>query len=165
MTALLLANYNQFYSGTVFNNLAYDVALTIRQAQTYGISVKVNDQTLNNFNAAYGVGFDTGLADQFILYADTTSPTGYNSTDTTEKKYHLKQGATVNNLCVGMNIGNCGPNFDTLNIIFQRPNPEAKICANNNCNWKYAEIRVKSGMGSIYKTIKVTNVGQISVAI
>jgi type II secretory pathway pseudopilin PulG len=57
MTALVMARYNDYYSGTIFKNLAYDIAITIREAQSYGISVKVREgnNAEENFSKAYVV--------------------------------------------------------------------------------------------------------------
>jgi prepilin-type N-terminal cleavage/methylation domain-containing protein len=40
MTAFLVARYGTFNQGVLLTNLAYDVALTIRNAQSYGLNVK-----------------------------------------------------------------------------------------------------------------------------
>jgi len=168
MTAAIMARYNSFYSGTLFTNLAYDIAMTIRQAQTYGISVKVNDQTTNNFSASYGVHFSNDAAGdkdkKFMLFIEDSTQ-GYQDTDSLENTYNLKQGARITAFCASNSVADCIPSTDThsLDIIFQRPNPDAKICYNADCTWKYATIRITAGDGTVTRDVKVNAGGQISV--
>lgn len=168
MTALMLAKYNNFYSGTIFTNLAYDIALTIRQAQSYGISVKVNENN-DSFNYAYGVRFDvsdTTNSKKISLNSYTgTKLAGY-AMSATEKTYNIKRGAYISSLCLNTDCTS-GPQNGVLDIIFQRPNPETIICtgtAVTSCNnYKYAKIIITAGDGVTTHTIEVNGVGQISV--
>ncbi len=168
MTALVMARYNDFYSGTLFKNLAYDIAITIREAQSYGISVKYNEGS-NSFDRAYGAYFPQGAggtnfslraynkADGYILFEDPN-----------QRNYTLKHGATFNRLLVSMTDGvNSYVDASNVAIIFQRPNPEAIICvtlnAIYNCNtYKFVKIEMKAANGVI-KTVKVNSSGQIAI--
>lgn len=174
MTALILARYNSYYSGTVFNNMAYDVALTIRQAQVYGISVKRNETTVPNtntsFTGSYGVNFTKGSPDnEFKLYA-------YSKTENPvkgllEKTYTLKRGAKVDTMCAGTKESDCTALQSTgeLDIVFQRPNPEPIIClkiqssGTRTCGHKYAKIELIASDGVTKKSITVNGAGQISI--
>jgi len=61
MTGLVVAKYGNFNQSVLLTNLAYDVALTIRTAQTYGLSVRNNDlsNSSSDFQSGYGVHLDT----------------------------------------------------------------------------------------------------------
>ena len=72
MTALIIVRYGAYNQGTMMTNLAYDVALAVRTAQTYGVSVKVSSPTGQDFSAAYGVEFQTGQ-NSFILFVDANT--------------------------------------------------------------------------------------------
>jgi Tfp pilus assembly protein FimT len=172
MTALILARYNSYYSGTVFTNMAYDVALTMRQAQTYGISVKAT--TGVDFTGSYGVNFlHSSPNNEFSLYSYTKSNDPAKVTK--EKSYTLKRGAKINSLCVGVNQAKCTSilsSGDELDIVFQRPNPEPIICLTytsggsriKNCTtYKYAKIELIASDGSTKKSIVVDSTGQISI--
>lgn len=80
MAALLFANQNKFNHSLSFSNLGYDVALTIRQAQTYGFAVQGENNTSNgatSFSNAFGVHFDGSHPSSFILfYEPIVSPLG-----------------------------------------------------------------------------------------
>ncbi len=176
MTALVLYRYNSYYSGTLFSNLAYDIALTIRQAQTYGISVRVAQDTPINFKAAYGVHFDKSSNDNFILFADLNN-NGYfdydhNGTlgdDLIENRYYLKHGAKINQLYYRESNSSDYNPVDVLDISFERPEPMAIICykivspASSGCGKNEGKIELISGDSSAIKRIQVFNVGQIVV--
>ena len=60
ITGVVLMQDNSFSSGILTSNMAYETALTIRQAQVYGVNVKATDIDANNINTqsfdyAYGV--------------------------------------------------------------------------------------------------------------
>src|SRR6185369_4435025 len=57
MTGLLVAKYGNFNQSVLLTDLAYDVALTIRTAQTYGLSVKAVNSSPSPYQYAYGVDF------------------------------------------------------------------------------------------------------------
>ena len=167
MTALLLAKYNSYYSGTIFKNQAYDVAITLRQAQSFGISVKADPGNVNTptFGSAYGVNFPNAGITDFNLFSYRGNPVnGFNNVGT-EKNYKLKYGAYFAELKVSTD----GTNYsyaDNVDIVFQRPNPEAIICAKvgvRTCNvYKYVDLVMKS-QNNVIKTIKINSSGQISI--
>lgn len=174
MTALILAKYNSFYSGTLFKNLAYDIALTIRQAQTYGISVKVADVPDDrNFNSAYGVRFNTGSLKQFSLSAYDKAGSAYTQrTDANLRNFNIKQGAKIKEICVGTSANSCdllsdqSGNPTILDIVFQRPNPEAIFCTSDGASCttiKYIKITLVASDNVTLHTVSVNNVGQITV--
>src|SRR3954470_23096081 len=68
MSGILIANYRKFGGSLDITNLVYDVALSVREAQTYGIAVKSN--TANTFNVAYGIHFDTAVPNSYFIFSD-----------------------------------------------------------------------------------------------
>jgi prepilin-type N-terminal cleavage/methylation domain-containing protein len=163
MTSLLLAKYNNYYSGTIFKNQAYDIAITLRQAQSFGISVKVDSQS---FGSAYGVSFPSAGVTNFSLYSYTRNGTLY-AKNIPQKDYRLKNGAYIEKLEVRANASDNATYANSVDVIFQRPNPEALICADVNgtkscTTYKYFSIVLKAANDTI-KTVKVNNSGQISI--
>jgi prepilin-type N-terminal cleavage/methylation domain-containing protein len=164
MTALIMAKYNNFYSGTIFKNMAYDIAITIRQAQSYGISVKA-DSNSTSFNKSYGVNFSSSFPTKFTLYPYSIDSNGlYVFDNIAEKAYTLKFGASVYRKYAGSSPSDT-VEVSVLDIIFQRPNPEAVICGTinsvMNCSYKYAKIVIK--LGEITRSIEINSVGQVSI--
>lgn len=175
MTALVVYRYGTFSQGTLLTNLAYDVALSIRTAQTYGLSVKGTDPAAGqNFTGAYGVHFDsttgngctpqsTTDATKFIIFTDADKNGVYDCAEAVASTYNVKQGAKISSICVGTGQSCTISPAPVIDISFRRPDPAAIICHLNICTYTYAQITVQSGDGSSARTVTVRNNGQISV--
>ena len=169
MTALLVAKYGNFNQGTLLTNLAYDVALTIRNAQSYGLNVKNapatnGDRFSNNFNIPYGVRFANGAKD-FVFYADSDSNGIYKSPDIVVSDTSIKRNSSIGSLCIGSSESDCSATGVTfLDVTFRRPDPNAIITKNNDTTktYGYAEITLKASDGSV-KIVTVRSNGQIAV--
>ncbi|OHB24234.1 MAG: hypothetical protein A2542_02515 [Parcubacteria group bacterium RIFOXYD2_FULL_52_8] len=80
MTTIVLANYPKFNDKIGLEVLAQNIALSIREAQVYGISVRAENVLQENLAPAYGIHFwggETNLQDQvqqgkaqYVLFAD-----------------------------------------------------------------------------------------------
>lgn len=176
MTALVVVKYGNFNQSVLLTNLAYDVAMTIRTAQTYGLSVKDPNES-NQFIYAYGVtigpntktcaGGATTNSQQFLMFADSVADNfcTENGADILVSTYAIKRGAVVESVCAGSGPGfGCSPDLSgRLHITFKRPEPRANICLNSSCDRAYAEIVLKSTDGNTRKVIVRSN-GQITVA-
>ena len=178
MTALLVVKYGNFNNGVLITNLAYDVALTIRQAQSFGLNVKQADNSKtcigtfgasgDAFQCSYGAHFETADSSHFKLFLDdylvnsvydcvgTSCSTGG---DYIINSYAIKRGATVSRLCVTTGTGSCN-DVSSLDIVFQRPNPDAII--NGSTVNTYAQIELRATDGTL-KHVVVRKTGQISI--
>lgn len=184
MTSLIVAKFGNFNQSTLLTDTAYDIALVVRLAQTYGLSVRNATQGGTNFKAPYGADFDassggdacggaTSNATALTLFADT-SPAGApdgacGASDASVSSYAITRGATIYNLCIGTDATSChqaGNTVSRLDVSFQRPNPEAVICASNGgtptCGYAYAEATIQGADGST-RTVVIRQNGQISV--
>lgn len=168
MTALLIAKYGTFNQGILLTNLAYDVALTVRNAQSYGLNVKSAIRDENQFGYPYGVHFAKG-SDTFIFFNDIhdlndpSDPPDFRYSgsleDITISK--MKRSVVVSDLCVGT-PSNCAT-ASTLDVAFQRPNPDAIITGDSPTpHYSYAEITLLGTDGSVRKIV-VRSTGQIAV--
>lgn len=170
LTGVVLVNQAKFNSSILLTNLAYDTALTIRQAQTYGINIK-------NFNidddkfVPYGVHFDVvNQPRSFILFADldydSSDPDsstdvqydggGADSPDLSicqnvmgcVNRYNITRGNYIDSLCADdeSNTGSCKGSASSVNsvdIVFERPDPDAKIRAvNDGASTSLTSIRI-----------------------
>jgi prepilin-type N-terminal cleavage/methylation domain-containing protein len=174
MTALLVAKYGAFNQSVLLTNLAYDTAITIRTAQTYGLSGQGQEQTTcpNSicFKYPYGVHFSTSLSEntKITLFADSSplnAPNGtYEAGDTEVSVYTITRGAIVSGMCVGDGCSEADGTTQQLDITFVRPNPEAKICVDGStsCPTKYARIFIK-GTDNSLRSVVVRSTGQVSV--
>ena len=164
ITTLLLSNQKKFGTNIEVTNLAYDVALSIRQTQTYGLAVKNSGLASADFTSAYGIHFDSSTPSQYIIFFDRLDPNSGTRNyvmDSGEESeiYTLRNGFTISDLCAGT----CG--LQKMDVVFVRPNPEAHITYTNGGQTFSATdvyLKVKSPQGKI-KWIRVLKSGQISV--
>lgn len=170
MTVLLLAKYGNFNQGILLTNLAYDVALTIRNAQSYGLNVKSapgdDGRTYSEeFNYPYGVHFTVGK--QFIFFADN-DPLNDNKygdgiytapLDTPISTSNIKGSSVIQSICVGESP--CDSSISSLDITFRRPDPNAIITA-DEATYSYAEVVLRATDGS-QKKVVIRSTGQIAV--
>ncbi|HTK33376.1 MAG TPA: prepilin-type N-terminal cleavage/methylation domain-containing protein [Candidatus Paceibacterota bacterium] len=179
MTALVIARYGSFNQGTLLTNIAYDMALTIRTAQTYGLSVKSADASTDNFNAAYGIDFAGNDTTHFTFFADISNSGSnanrYDGIGSGEAitTYAITQGAKITQICLATTIDNCtgsnvlGPN-DILDVTYKRPNPNAIFTVTSNGTpglntQPIAFITLTSADNSHSEVVYIRKNGQISV--
>ncbi len=165
MTALVLSKYGKFNQGVLLTNLAYDVALSIRNAQSYGLSVKSSDRSANDFDEPYGVHFDMYSREKFIFFVGSMDKLYYdNQTTQSLSTTQIKRGSSISNLCVVNSSNGSCDNVINLDIIFKRPDPSAIIVESKADSKVYsrAEITV-SASDKTTKKIIVNSTGQISV--
>lgn len=187
MTSIVFFNYNRFNESTLLSSFAYDMSLTIRQAQVYGVAtrqgsgsqsdpVTVDSAALNNFKSAYGVHFDKATTADFPLKLFADSPIGdgvYNLADdgVPLQSYSFQRGIKISNLCLTLTDGgaeNC--TYTKLDITFRRPDPEAiiKVGVDGGVaplgNVSSARIELQNAGNSMNpRSIIVYPTGQISV--
>ncbi len=157
VSGLVFFNQSGFNNNVLLENLTYEVSLTIRQAQSYGLQSKESNS--GDFEAGFGVYFDLSSNDNMILYADNNKNYIYNSgSDTIIDTLKMKNSNIIERLCVG------SPCVDTnvLDISFVRPNPTAYINTSIITNEDIAEIYIKSAQLQ-ERRIVVNKIGQISI--
>ncbi len=188
MTALVVVKYGSFNNSVLLTNAAYDVALAIRTAQTYGLSVR-GDSGDQDFNKIYGVQFRTPGGSfacdssgdpqaDFRLIRATDVVGGSPCPVDVITNYYLKSGMYISGIGTPDAAGNYTdgyPNpFNTLEITFKRPDPDAQIrfgrcspggiCPQDPKGSNVIKVRItlKSATGEI-RTLSVRENGQISV--
>ncbi len=181
MTTYLIVKYGTFNQGILLTNTAYDMALTMRQAQNYGINTQ-QAQT-GDFSQGFGVSFSTlnpvGVTPQnpvgttvipnnksFVFFPDIhmndlrySNASGEGAVRTL---YILRRGVRVQSLCAGASDVSCST-VNELHVGFKRPNPAAIISTQSDTNLAYAKITISSEDGSLSRDIVVRRFGQISV--
>ncbi len=178
ITAVVLVNNGKFGGVVRLQNLAYDMALSIRQAQVYGISVaRFGDDT---FDAGYGMHFDISSPTTYALFADALDEENglYDCDDPinpTPDNCELVETTTITgknsiiDLCTTSSSGaeTCG--VAKVDVVFIRPEPDAWISVsdnscilNNNLCQKSARIKLSSPRGDTISIVIDAN-GQISV--
>lgn len=76
LSIIVIVSQRTFNRSILVNYTAYDVALTIRSAETFGLSSRVTDQI--TAQTGYGVHFATANLNGFTMFADSdpATPTG-----------------------------------------------------------------------------------------
>lgn len=163
VSGLVLANFPSFSSRIVLDNLAHEIALTIREAQVFGIGVL---ETGAGLFPSYGVYFDTSTLEnskKFILFADIDESGQYNKGEEIEI-FTITKGNKISALCGDMNCTPDNFNLDELHITFVRPDPEAILIGVSgvlDTTPSFVKIVVTQPEGSS-RTITVWSTGQIS---
>ncbi len=171
VTSVVLASHSRFGGVVQLDNLAYDVALSIRQAQVYGISVQRFGAS--TFSAGYGVHFNSSSPTTYAIFADVDS-NGIMASGQSElvKTTAITGGYRIQSICAtaasnGSEI--CNPYISKIDILFIRPEPNAWIRISDTSGvlqgGSYqgaARIRFSSPRGDV-RDVVVDASGQISV--
>lgn len=188
ITTIGIVNYRKFGNDIFITNLGYDIALSVRKAQSYGINVKEAKGLASGFTYAYGIHFarnNNQNSNQYTLFVDATDELGggpnlhYDGKvilldgvviDESVEVFNLLKQSKITGLCV--TVGNSAPDCDVgaIDITFLRPNPNARIVYKKNSpdvylgpdNVKSATIKITSG-DDRQKQVVIYSIGQISV--
>jgi len=165
ITSIVTYNYGAFNNQITLTNLAYEIAMQIREAQVFSMGVRGAN---NAFDSRYGVYFKAGTG-SFISFVDSdgdglcksgaefcdacTTPTEC------QKIISLPRNMMVEKFeKVGDNSPVTGPVF----ITFKRPDPEAIIRNSGSLITSGVSVIVRSPDNQ-YKKIVVRENGYISV--
>lgn len=160
ISAIVFSSQSSFNRTLTLANTAYDIALSLRSAETYGI----NGQAVGTAaNAGYGLHFDKATPGTLILFADTYPPIGslnlchaaytFDGIPAPNAlpgdcSYEANQGETVSGYTLGNGVkvsdfcayqgGSwaCASQggLSTLDIVFSRPNPQPFISMDGSYN-------------------------------
>jgi len=188
ITGFVLVAYGKVSEQLFMTSLAYETALSFREAQSYGVSVR---QFEGSFEYAYGIHFRNGIDKRFVLYADINADSEYNEGDDDETGclssaegecssiYRVERNNKIEKFCGvlaldawpgGEKQEECNVNsvpetnqtITTLDVSFLRPNPDALIRTDIGSEYKAARVYLTSP-GGIKRMVEVWNTGQISI--
>ncbi len=167
ISVIVLANHSKFNSSVLLGSLAYNIALSVREAQVYGLSVQEVD---SSFQSGYGIHF--AGPSSFLFFADKNMNRLYDGepTDKIMKSYTLNSQHSISRFCGYTAVsggqqcsnGEGGTTISYLDIVFLRPDPDAYMRSNQFTGYSRAEIKVRSTSGE-ERTVTVAPTGQISV--
>ncbi|MEK7607723.1 MAG: prepilin-type N-terminal cleavage/methylation domain-containing protein [Patescibacteria group bacterium] len=166
ITTIAVMNHAQFNSSILLTNLAYEIGLSIRQAQVYGITVKQSTTDSSKFDSGYGIHFDLsqvgGSGTTYKLFEDVNvgglvDHVYSNVTDEDIEMFRIQKGNSIS----GIYVNGDEASQPVVDISFIRPNPEAYIMVSGT-RYSKAEICIKSPQGTKRKVV-VEISGQISV--
>jgi prepilin-type N-terminal cleavage/methylation domain-containing protein len=158
ISALVLTRTSQFDNATLLKSVAYDVALSIRQAQNYGINVRGQE---GNFDNPYGIYFEEQEGTTtYIFFRDLNDDNVYTAGEALDA-YKLGRGFSIGRICdfSGTTPSCGGTTQPNVSVVFKRPNPDAII---QNGALSGVGIELLSNRGGSW-FISVQSTGQISV--
>lgn len=177
ITAVAITSQSSFNKSIVLTNAAYDVALSIRSAQAFGVGSR--SPTFGVVKAGYGIHFDKSATGSYLLFGDTypaascTLPSCKSgdglytaSSDASQKTYTFGNGVAISDICVSNGTVVCafssGSSVNTLDIVFARPSNDPTILINGVSAGTYfkAYIALTSPQGGV-RYVCVTSAGLI----
>lgn len=187
VTGLSIFNYKNFNSSISTQNLADDIALTIRKAQGYAIGVRGEGEI---FNSGYGIFFTInknpssiyiGSNLSFILFVDINNNGIYDYKAGDEGKcgtpdsdneclevLSIKSLDEIKDIYLNDNSNNFIGASDAVSILFHRPNPEPIFYDKTGTPLDISSVKIKvtnlNDPDNIYKFIRISNTGQISIS-
>lgn len=176
--AIIIPDYLSYSDKSDFDNLTLDIALTIREAQSYGISAKETFAGSGNFDIPYGVHFDINKPNGFLFFEDTNKDYMYIDTDDNViSTYTVKPGYALSGLCRVKDDGNSDKcKVECLSTTFRRPSPNAWMgmrkkkgssCSNNldgGVSRLQDNVRIElTSPSGTTKSINITPFGSVSV--
>ncbi|MDP3661472.1 MAG: prepilin-type N-terminal cleavage/methylation domain-containing protein [bacterium] len=184
ITGAALMNHARFGEGILATNLAYDVALSLREAQSYGISVR--ESTVGGaFNNGYGIHFKSDTF--FVFFSDKNNNRKYDGTSLDgvcvqggESEclavYKLERGNSIASFCGVLtaagsldcrNFTSGDTSVSFLDIVFKRPYPDAFIRTDLNTQneerYQSARVLLVSPKRRESRTVEVFQTGQIAI--
>lgn len=193
LTTIVMIRYGDFTSNMLVTNMAYEIALELRQAQVFGLGSRGYDNpttTDTEFRYPYGVFINLSdtepkQTDRVYFFVDLnpTNQSGYGQcngsggtgicscvSDECISSKPLQRNIRVTEVRTDTtaNDGTCeADNVDQLAITFKRPSPEAHIerQVSGGDDYTFAQIKVEApGSGVKPAYVLVRKTGQISVS-
>lgn len=171
ITTIVLVQNRKFHNSTVLNSLAFDVALSIREAQSFGLSVREVTPGSQDFTISHGVRFDTAFdsctgdgGEEYYFGADLDGDDLIDDEEI-QKTYTLKEGYEIVRICgnpSAVSSQSCVTDTCQIDITFNRPDPDATMYRPSGEYWVYTELRLEAPDGST-STVVVRDTGQISI--
>ena len=170
ITSIAIWNNAQFNSSVLLTDLGYQVALSVRQAQVYGVTVRAPSSCVIGspsctFNSGYGIEFSTSTPTAYLLFEDKgPSPDHIYESGSGElvQNYTIGKGYSIKELCVV--TGGIPHTVTTLDISFVRPEPQAWVRSNlDTPAVGEAHIFLQDPRDSAQREIIIEPTGQISI--
>jgi prepilin-type N-terminal cleavage/methylation domain-containing protein len=169
ISGVALVNHTKFGNSILLTNLAYDISLSIRQAQQFGTAVR---SASGSFDTGYGVRFERSDKTHYSLFSDSDRNHAYGEgIDNIIETYTLRRNSEIGHFCGTKSDGSeeCSKGKDKINwldIVFDRPQPgsisDAFILSDRTPSYQSARIIVENAQGET-KEVHIEITGQISV--
>ncbi len=166
LTVMVMTRYGSFNSAVLLKNQAYEVALDVREAQTFAINAR-SDVGEDTFRDGYGIYFDMSDRQTYLFWRDEDGSNRYtDGDDTSLNRIGIDTRFRIREICIDGGSG-C-TTAQRLSVAFVRPNFDAVIYQHNGSGWSRAElveIRIESvdDPTAATRSVLLTSTGQIAV--
>lgn len=165
VSAIIMVKQNSFNGGVLLRSQAYEVALSAREVQLNAVS---SVGVAGDFRTLQGLHFDTNTANSggYRIFIDADNDGFFDASESTGPQGALDDRFEVHS------IRTIGDTYSgsALSIVFERPNFDARFFDSaGEVNASSVEIDIArtgtgaSTCGTDYRTIEITNTGQIIV--
>ncbi|MDP3726506.1 MAG: prepilin-type N-terminal cleavage/methylation domain-containing protein [bacterium] len=164
VTGIVLANFPSFSSKIALENLGHEIALTVRQAQVFGVASREFGVGSNIF-PSHGVRFDSAQNTTFFLYADTDKNKKYTGTPELLETFTIRGGNHISKICGFITPSSNCTELQVLDVVFTRPDPEPTITGKiegGEAAYSYVTVTVESRRGAT-SVVTVWSNGQIAI--
>jgi len=161
----MLFSRGDFDSTVRLGSIAREVALIVREAQTYG----AGGGSKTNIGQDHGIFLDDNSMSEIKLYAESNGSTGYQpSTDNLLENFQLPSEYTIDKFCVGGSADDdCSSSSQLadLSVYFSRPSLTANFFnSNGNASGSQrAIIVIKHSGSSNTRSIMIDSAGYTTI--
>jgi prepilin-type N-terminal cleavage/methylation domain-containing protein len=167
LTSISVAQYRNYEQQNALANLARDIALTVRLAQSYGLNVRGQGGG-DNFQMSYGVSFNEASPTEYFIFRNSNRRNAYVNGGVLLERLTLGGGYRIQNVCLTDGLGddcwNTGAGGgNEIDIVFDRPKPDAFFFFDGGqSNYTHVTITLTDPKGTT-KDIIVRTTGYVSV--
>jgi len=171
ISGVVIFNYGKFRNDTILTNMAYEVALSIREAQIYGVSARTAESgNTPSFEIPYGIYLKEG-SNQYYLFADIVEDSKFSGDtcsdpmgDTCVTPYTLQRGVLISDIDISTDSSSCDLK-NSVSVLFKRPNPEPIITPGgaNVDDISFVQITLTAPDGVTKRYVAIYNNGQVAV--
>jgi len=173
ISTAILFSFPKFNSKIAFDNLAYQIALKVREAQIFGLGVRGFETPGGTVFSSHGISFDVSTPENRITFSRFVDlPLGeglpgdrlYNAANEEFERLDIRGGNSIFELCGHLSGGQINCTLKFVNILFERPDPDAIFRSNIPGHvYGQVDIIIIDRNGELTKTIQVFSTGQISI--
>jgi prepilin-type N-terminal cleavage/methylation domain-containing protein len=160
----VLATYRDYDSQTLLRNTAYEVALSVREAQILGISTSPYGDTASEdaFERTYGLHFEENSSTYYV-FVDLNNNETFDGTDATIKTVRIANNIMVSGICVmEINDDDC-ESVDSADVTFRRPHLRGVITTSPpSVDPDQVHVTLRSAKGN-EREVQISHAGRISV--
>ncbi|MFA7216409.1 MAG: prepilin-type N-terminal cleavage/methylation domain-containing protein [Candidatus Paceibacterota bacterium] len=176
ISTVVMFGYRQFSDRLALTSAAQEIAISIREAQSYGVSVRQSSVSSQDFDKAYGIYFSMDDPSYYYIFVDLNDDQKYENpsscTGECVSKTEIRNNVHISLVCGGAFGGSVScplnPSVRALNVSFIRPNPDARVRFTNSGgsffgnSYKTGRVELTSPLGNTMR-VDVENTGQIYI--